>query len=141
MCSSDLRTLIKMMLSIDADIRNIEAQVYGGGNVTEALQQGVNIGANNIVIARTVLDEQSIPITKRDVGGQYGRKIYFENWTGQTIVRRIEKSIASAEITKKKADLRGRKVKVMVVDDSANVRNIISTALSQDPGVEVVGCA
>ena len=56
-------------------------------------------------------------------------------------MRRIEKSTASAEIDRKKADLRGRKVKVLVVDDSANVRNIISAALAQDPGIEVVGCA
>jgi chemotaxis receptor (MCP) glutamine deamidase CheD/CheY-like chemotaxis protein len=136
-----IRTLIKMMLSYDADSRNLQAQVFGGGNVTEALAQGVSIGANNIVIARTVLDEHKIPIVKRDVGGQHGRKIHFENWTGNVTVRRIEKSAANTEIDRKKVALRGRRTKVLVVDDSPIVRNIISTSLAQDPSIEVVGCA
>jgi len=137
-----IRTLVKMMLSYDPEIRNLEAQVFGGGNVTEALiNNGVSIGANNIVIAKTILDEYKIPIVRIDVGGLYGRKIHYENWTGTVEVRRIEKSAASAEINRKKAALRDRRIRVLVVDDSPIVRNIISTALSQDSGIEVVGCA
>lgn len=34
-----------------------------------------------------------------------------------------------------------QKIRVLVVDDSALVRHILSTGLSQDPDIEVVGCA
>ena len=37
--------------------------------------------------------------------------------------------------------LRPGKVRVLIVDDSALVRQVLSEILSQDPGIEVVGTA
>lgn len=135
------RLLIKMMLSIDPNIKNIEASVFGGGNVTEALTKGTSIGANNIVTARDVLNEYGINIIRKEVGGSYGRKIYFDNWTGEIETRKIQRSDQARQIDKRKAELSARKIKVLVVDDSPVVRDIIISALENDPEIHVVGGA
>ena len=36
---------------------------------------------------------------------------------------------------------RGSKIRVLVIDDSALVRRLLSEMLAQDPGIEVVGAA
>ena len=35
----------------------------------------------------------------------------------------------------------GRKIKVLIIDDSALVRNLLTEILSQDPEIDVVGVA
>lgn len=131
--------LVKMMLAQDSNKANIEATIIGGGNVTEALVGGVSIGANNIVIAKEILQGHGIAIVKSNVGGDFGRKVYFKNWTGEIEVRKIERSDQARAIDERKKTLRTRKIKVLIVDDSPIVRSIISQAISVDPDIEVVG--
>lgn len=133
--------LIKMMLAQDSNKSNIEATIIGGGNVTEALVGGASIGANNIVVAKEILENHNIRIIKSNVGGDTGRKVYFKNWTGEITVRKIERSDQARQIDERKKTLRTRKIKVLVVDDSPIVRSIITQALEVDPGIEVVGGA
>ncbi len=134
--------LIKMMLAQDSNITNLEASILGGGNVTgSSLDVGTGIGANNIIQAKTILEKYRIPVVFRDIGGENGRKVYFKNWTGEVEVRKIERSTQTAFIAEKKKDLAKRRIKVLVVDDSATVRQILVKAISADPEIEVVGQA
>lgn len=135
------RILIKKMLSFDSNVQNIDAMVFGGGNVTGHLAIGEGIGAKNIVLARDLLQQFNIRVIKKELGGNYGRKVFFENWTGKVETRRIEKSIHTQEIEKKKKAIAKRKIKVLVVDDSKTIRDIIKSALELDAGIEVVGSA
>lgn len=133
--------LIKMMLAQDSNRGNIEATIIGGGNVTEALVGGASIGANNIVVAKEILQNQKIKIVKSNVGGDFGRKVYFKNWSGEISVRKIERSDQARQIDERKKTLRSRRIKVLVVDDSPIVRSIITQALEVDPDIEIVGGA
>jgi CheY-like chemotaxis protein len=101
----------------------------------------VGIGEKNISTAIEILDTAGIPLIKKDVGGTNGRKIFFNTFTGDIIMRPIEKSELTKELEEKKKTISGRKIRVMVVDDSATIRQIISKAISTDPGIEVVGQA
>lgn len=131
--------LIKMMLSHDNDVKNIDATVLGGGNVTGHLGVGAGIGAGNIIIARDMLAKYNIRVIAKHIGGDHGRKIHFKNWTGEIDVQKIEKSEQTKVIEEKRKDLKGRKIKVLVVDDSKTVRNIITSGISQDPDIEIAG--
>lgn len=133
--------LIRMMLSYDQNPHNIDASILGGANVTAGLAAGEAIGAKNIVMAREMLEKYNIPVVNRSVGGTYGRKVYFKNWTGEIELRKIEKSAEAREVQEKKKELQRRQIRVLVVDDSATVRTIITDALNGDPEIEVVGGA
>ena len=133
--------LIEMMLKLDPNVRNLTAQVYGGGAVVGHLSAGVGIGEKNIAVAYEMLEGHGITIIKRDVGGTNGRRIFFNTFTGDIQARPIEKSELARELEEKKKGVSSRKIRVLVVDDSQTIRQIISQAVSTDPGMEVVGQA
>ncbi len=131
--------LVEMMLKLDTDKNNLIARVYGGGAVVGHLSAGVGIGEKNIEIARSMLDAHGIKIATMDTGGMNGRKIFFNTFTGNVELRLIEKSEMTKQLEEKKKDMIGRKIRVMVVDDSPTIRQIITKAISADPEIHVVG--
>jgi len=133
--------LIEMMLRLDPNKKNLVAQIYGGGAVVGHLSTGVGIGVKNIEIALEILESHGIPLIKKDVGGTNGRKIFFNTETGDIQMRPIEKSELTRELEEKKKSISARKIRVLVVDDSATIRQIISKAISADAQIEVVGQA
>ncbi|MBI3793235.1 MAG: response regulator [Nitrospinae bacterium] len=135
------RKLMEMMQRLDPNPRNLVAQVYGGGAVVGHLNTGVGIGEKNIEIALRMLADFGVTVTKKDVGGTNGRKIFFNTETGVIAMRPIEKSELSKELEHKKKTIASRKIRVMVVDDSATIRQIIIKAISSDPEIEVIGQA
>lgn len=131
--------LIDSMKKVDSFTSNLVAKVYGGGAVVGHLSGGMEIGRRNIQIALEILEKHNIQIAERDTGGDYGRKIFFDNQTGEVDKRAIQRSELSKQIEEKKKDLSGRKVRTLIVDDSSTVRSILRKALSLDPQIEVVG--
>ncbi len=115
--------------------------MYGGGAVVGHLNTGVGIGEKNIAVALEILEARGIRVTRKDVAGTNGRKIFFNTFTGDVEMRPIEKSELTRELEEKKKSLTARKIRVLVVDDSLTIRQIISKAISTDPGMEVAGQA
>ncbi len=134
-------TLIRMMLAHDETVGNIVATVLGGANVTGHLAVGTGIGANNILAAREILAQHRIPIVNTCIGGENGLKVYFKNWTGEIEVKKIEKSSQTRYLEERKKDVASRGIRVLVVDDSQTVRDILIAGISDDPVIEVVGQA
>lgn len=132
--------LIEAMLRVDSDKKNLVAKVFGGGAVVGHLSAGgMDIGKKNIVMALKILQEHNIRIVEQETGGDSGKKIFFDNQSGEVEIRPIMKSEQTAQIEAKKKDLAGRRVRTLIVDDSSTVRSILSKALSMDPEIEVVG--
>ncbi len=131
--------LVEMMLRLDTNKGNLIARVYGGGAVVGHLNAGVGIGEKNIETARTMLSSHGIKVLTMDTGGMNGRKIFFNTSTGEVELRLIEKSEMTKQLEEKKKDMIGRKIRVMVVDDSPTIRQIITKAISADPEIHVVG--
>lgn len=132
--------LIKHMAKFAPDMSKLRAKVYGGGSVVGHLSSaGFDIGRRNIEMALTVLKEHGIKIVDQQTGGFNGRKIFFDNKTGDVEVRVIEKSELTTQMEEKKQDLAARRTRVLIVDDSATVRDILKSALMSDPGIHVVG--
>lgn len=85
-----IHRLIEGMVNIGCRIENFEAKVFGGGNVIDTVsQESMMVGRKNIVIAQEVLDEYRIPVTARDVGGAFGRRIMLESQTGRVLLNYI----------------------------------------------------
>ena len=79
--------LIESMLNLGCNINNLEAKIFGGGNVINVTQEDMMIGRKNILIAKEILREYGINITAQDVGGTRGRKILMRTDTGKIFLR------------------------------------------------------
>ncbi len=136
-----INSLIKMMLAADPVKGNIQAMVLGGGHVVGHLNSGFGVADRNIAVAFEVLREHNIDIIKRDIGGDRGRKVVYKNWTNEVSVRKIEKSEFAKDAEKKAKHFEKNKIKVLVVDDSAVICNLLKNAINSYPSMEVVGIA
>ena len=69
----------------------LQAKLFGGACIyfcDEGSEAG-NIGAGNIAYAQTFLEEAGIPVTRQDVGGRRGRRIYFDVKTFTVYLRKL----------------------------------------------------
>lgn len=79
--------LIENMLNIGCEKHNLEAKLFGGGNVINVTHEDMMIGRKNILIAKEILREYNIKITAQDVGGTRGRKILMRSDTGKVFLK------------------------------------------------------
>lgn len=87
-----IRKLVEGMLESGCRVENLEAKIFGGGNVIDTVSlESMLVGKKNIVIAQKLLNEYRIPITARDVGGDMGRRIVLESQTGKVMLNYIHK--------------------------------------------------
>ncbi|MBA7589979.1 Chemoreceptor glutamine deamidase CheD [subsurface metagenome] len=84
-----IEKLIDKMISIGSKKRNLQAKIFGGSNVLSLSQ--FFVGKRNIEIAKELLEENSILIVGQSVGGELGRKIYFNTQTGRVYQYYIKK--------------------------------------------------
>jgi len=82
-------TLIGMMLEGGSNIKDLEAQVFGGAFKRETCP--TNIGLENIQVARKILARKRIPIASEDVGGEKGRKIVYDTRLNEVAVIKVDR--------------------------------------------------
>jgi len=90
--------LYEKMLSMGSRKINMRAKVFGGGNIIESGLELFQIGERNIAIAMETLNEMQIPVVSSSVGGKLGRKIQFDNLTGEVRQKMIEKAKTQCEV-------------------------------------------
>lgn len=88
-----IEKLIKKMLDLGSDKKNLIAKIFGGGEVIETKITSFHIGERNTQLALEKLKEHHIPIKASSVGGKLGRKIIFNTQTGAVKHRFIQKQI------------------------------------------------
>lgn len=77
--------------------RHLEAKIFGGGRMLEALS---DVGARNIDFVREYLDIEGIPLLGESVGDIYPRKIIYMPSSGKVLVKRL-KHLHNATILKR----------------------------------------
>jgi chemotaxis protein CheD len=87
-----IERLVEKMLSLGCLKGNLQAKVFGGGEVIETSVTQFNIGQRNIKLAMEMLDELKIPILGHSVGGKLGRKILFNTETFEIKQKFIQKA-------------------------------------------------
>lgn len=135
--------LIKLATMSGCVPTELQAMVIGGGKVTGHLSMGtstmVDVGDRNVEAARTALKLAGIRIARTDIGGSQGRKLAFDPATGELVVQLIPQSASTVASAAKGAELRSRKARVLIVDDSATVRGLLRQAIAGSPDLEVCG--
>jgi two-component system chemotaxis response regulator CheB len=136
--------LIRLATLAGSRIEDLVAGIYGGGRVVGHLgsitaRGGFDIGDRNIAIAERLLSELRIPIKERHVGGENGRRIHMDSTTGVVTVKLIQSSEENQARSQKMEELRARKTRVLLVDDSATVRRLLRSAIEASDDLQVCG--
>lgn len=87
-----IAALITQMLKMGSDKKNIKAKVFGGSDIAHS-NSAFNIGKRNIALAKSVLNEEQIPIISYSVGGPLGRKVIFNSASGVVLISYIKRDI------------------------------------------------
>ena len=85
-----MELLINELIRLGARRGNLEAKVFGGGNMLEGMTT-LNIGQANAEFVIGFLRAESIPLVGCDLEGTGSRKVYFFPATGRALVRGIRR--------------------------------------------------
>lgn len=83
-----MEILINQLLKMGARRSNLEAKVFGGGNVLEGLTVA-NVGQRNANFALEFLKTERIRVTAQDLVDIYPRKVYFFPKINKVMVKKL----------------------------------------------------
>ena len=86
-----IEKLIERMVQLGSKRDNIQAKIFGGGDLIAVDRSAMLIGERNILVARIILEEKNIPIIASSTGGRKGRKILFFTDSGEVRHKFIDK--------------------------------------------------
>ncbi|WP_423186328.1 chemoreceptor glutamine deamidase CheD [Alishewanella sp. d11] len=84
-----MEILINHLIKLGARRENLEAKVFGGGNVLKGFT-AINVGERNAEFVLEYLKLERIPIVAMDLLDNFPRKVYFFPDSGQVLVRKIK---------------------------------------------------
>jgi chemotaxis protein CheD len=79
--------LIESMIDMGANLKSMEAKIFGGASMNIHSSCNMMIGEKNILVAREILKEYKIPIVAEDVGKESGRKIQFNLQNAKVLLK------------------------------------------------------
>lgn len=92
-----MEILINEILKRGASRENLEAKIFGGGNVVESMTTS-NVGKRNAQFVIDYLGFESIPITAQDLLDTCPRKVVFFPATGKVLMKRLRSGGVDREI-------------------------------------------
>lgn len=165
-----IKTLIEELTKLTGlSPSSFVAKIIGGSHSIASEQSPQLVGDANVKVARKILSDFNIKIIGEDVGGSMGRKVLFHIQTGRLQSAPINQTLSYPSVVKgtaastTAAALRGTKdtkpstsallstpaeqnkvitkKKVLIVDDSKTIRDLLCKIIEQDPQLEVIGQA
>lgn len=101
-----MEVLINQLLKVGARRDNLEAKVFGGGNVLRGFT-AINVGERNAEFVRDFLRAENIRIVAEDLNDVHPRKVYFFPATGKVLVKKL-KQLNNYTLVKREQDYAGR---------------------------------
>jgi chemotaxis protein CheD len=85
--------LVRLMLAAGARKRGMYARIVGGSAMFESVlpAEGLRLGARNVEAVKAALSKAGIPLRAEDVGGSYGRSVFFDATDGKLLVRAVKR--------------------------------------------------
>ena len=84
-----MEVLINELLKAGARRENMEAKVFGGGNVLRGFTT-INVGERNAQFVRDYLRAENIRIVAEDLNDVHPRKVYFFPRNGKVLVKKLK---------------------------------------------------
>jgi len=84
-----MEVLINQLLRNGARRENLEAKIFGGGNVLKSFTT-TNVGERNAAFVKKFLKEERIRVTGEDLLDVFPRKVYYFPKTGKVLVKKLK---------------------------------------------------
>jgi len=84
-----MEVLINQLLRNGARRENLEAKIFGGGNVLKSFTT-TNVGERNATFVKKFLKEERIRVTGEDLLDVFPRKVYYFPKTGKVLVKKLK---------------------------------------------------
>ncbi len=100
-----MEILINEMLKKGATRRYLKAKAFGGGSILKSMNNSSNFNCVGNVNARFIkefLENERIPLVSSDLEGEFGRIIHFFSRDYSVHVRKVQKTISAAVISKER---------------------------------------
>jgi chemotaxis protein CheD len=101
-----MEVMINQLLKTGARRTNLEAKLFGGGNVLRGFTM-VNIGERNVAFALDYLKTEKIPVVAQDLLDTYPRKVYFFPSSGR-VKMKVLRNVHNDTIVEREQDYRMR---------------------------------
>lgn len=85
-----MEVLINQLLRNGARRENLEAKIFGGGNVLKSFTTTL-VGTRNATFVKKFLKDEAIRVVGEDLLDIYPRKVYFFPKTGRVLVKKLMK--------------------------------------------------
>jgi chemotaxis protein CheD len=96
-----MEVLINEVLKAGAARERLQAKVFGGGAVLEAMHK-LNIGERNGQFVLNYLKMENIPVMAQDLGDVYARRVSFFPREGRVMVRKMTTKARATELIAKR---------------------------------------
>jgi chemotaxis protein CheD len=85
--------MLRIMEAAGARKRGVYARIVGGSAMFESVlpAEGLRLGERNIAAVKQALITARIPLRGEDVGGSFGRSVYFDAANGKVLVRAVKR--------------------------------------------------
>ncbi|WP_108125756.1 chemoreceptor glutamine deamidase CheD [Saccharospirillum mangrovi] len=84
-----MELVINELIKMGANRNNLEAKVFGGGNVLAAITSQ-SVGQKNSDFVLKYLSDENIPVMAQDLLSPFPRKVYFFTESGQVLVKKLK---------------------------------------------------
>lgn len=101
-----MEILLNQITKMGARRANLEAKVFGGGNVLPGLVEA-NVGERNAEFVLGFLETENIRIVAHDLVDIYPRKVYYFPSTGKALVKKL-RDLPDSAITAREKDFGSR---------------------------------
>ncbi|MBS0308872.1 MAG: chemoreceptor glutamine deamidase CheD [Proteobacteria bacterium] len=101
-----MEVLINDLLKAGARRENLEAKVFGGGNVLRGFV-AMNVGERNAQFVRDYLKAEGIRVVAEDLNDVHPRKVYYFPRTGKVLVKKL-KSLNNNTLVNREQDYANR---------------------------------
>jgi chemotaxis protein CheD len=110
-----MEVLINHLFKLGARREQLEAKVFGGGNVLPGLTQS-NVGHKNAAFVVNYLATERICIAARDLADVHPRKVYYFPASGRALIKRL-RNAHNNTVLERETDYRRRLVQAAVGGD------------------------
>ncbi len=101
-----MEILINTIMKMGARRANLEAKVFGGGNVLPGMTIA-NVGERNAAFVLDYLADERIRVVAQDLVDVYPRKVYYMPRTGKVMVKKL-RNMHNHTILEREVDYRSR---------------------------------
>jgi chemotaxis protein CheD len=99
-----MEIVINAMIHSGVTKNSLKAKVFGGGNVLHVMSANKTVGEQNVEFVLRFLEIEKIPVTACSVGGDYARKIIYEQHTHDVLLQKLGHALDS-RIAKEEEEL------------------------------------